>query len=68
MVFKQSVDMVETRFCNRQSSKGNNSKSINARVMVLALCLVYEFQVIGRTWLRHDFVMDKVQREITQKV
>ena len=27
-----------TRFCDRQSSKGNNSKSINARVMVLALC------------------------------
>ena len=28
----------ETRFCDGQSSKGNNSKSINARVMVLALC------------------------------
>ena len=27
-----------TRFCDGQSSKGNNSKSINARVMVLALC------------------------------
>ena len=27
-----------TRFCG-QSSKGNNSKSINARVMVLALCM-----------------------------
>ena len=28
----------QTRFCERQSSKENNSKSINARVMVLALC------------------------------
>ena len=28
-----------TRFCDGQSSKGNNSKSINARVMVLALCI-----------------------------
>ena len=27
-----------TRFCEGQSSKGNNSKSINARVTVLALC------------------------------
>ena len=30
-----------TRFCDRQSCKGNNSKSINARVMVLALCTSY---------------------------
>ena len=28
----------QSRFCDRQNSKGNNSKSINARVMVLALC------------------------------
>ena len=28
-----------TRFCDEHSSKGNNSKSINAKVMVLlALC------------------------------
>ena len=27
-----------TRFCDGQSSKGNNSRSINARVMVFALC------------------------------
>ena len=27
-----------TRFCDGQSSKGNTSKSINALVMVLALC------------------------------
>ena len=33
-----SVDTVETRFCDRQSSKGNNSKSISARVIVFALC------------------------------
>ena len=28
-----------TQFCDGQSSKENNSKSINARVMVLALCM-----------------------------
>ena len=28
------------QFCDGQSSKGNNSKSINARVMVLALCML----------------------------
>ena len=27
-----------TLFCDRQTSKRNKSKSINARVMVLALC------------------------------
>ena len=27
-----------TRFCDGQSSKGNNSKSINEIVMVLAIC------------------------------
>ena len=28
-----------TRFCDVQSSKGNNSKRIKARAMVLALCM-----------------------------
>ena len=28
----------QTQFCNGQHSKENNSESINARVMVLALC------------------------------
>ena len=28
-----------TRFCDEQSSKENNSKNINARLMVLALCM-----------------------------
>ena len=28
-----------TRFCDGKSSKGNNSESINARVMVVALCM-----------------------------
>ena len=28
------------QFCDGQSSNGNNSKSINARVMVLALCML----------------------------
>ena len=27
-----------TRFCDAQSSKGNNSKSITGRVTILALC------------------------------
>ena len=27
-----------TRFCDAQSSKGNNSKSIKGRVTILALC------------------------------
>ena len=65
---------------------GNNSRSINARVMVLALCTsayplmlvdicmkfhdasLYGLKVIDRTRWRHDFVRDKVQREITQKI
>ena len=29
---------MEKRFCEEQGSKGNNSKIINARVTVLALC------------------------------
>ena len=29
----------QTGFCDGQSSKGNNSQSINANVMVLALCI-----------------------------
>ena len=29
---------METRFCEGQSSKGNDSKNIKARVTVLALC------------------------------
>ena len=74
---------METRFCEGQSSKGNNSKNINARVTVLALCTslmlvdicmkfhdasLYGLKVIERTRWRQDFVRDKVQREITQKI
>ena len=33
------TDTIEAQFDDGQSSKGNNSKSINARVMVLALCM-----------------------------
>ena len=34
-----SFQVIErTRFCDGQSSKGYNSKGINARVMVLPLC------------------------------
>ena len=42
---------METRFCEGQSSKENNSKNINARATVLALCTssnvdsyMYEFR------------------------
>ena len=74
---------METRFCEGPSSKGNNSKNINARVMLLhsARCLMlvdicmkfhdaslYGLKVIERTRWRQDFVRDKVQREITQKI
>ena len=76
---------METRFCEGQSSKGNNSKNINARVTVLALCTssnvqlvdicmkfhdasLYGLKVIERTRWTQDFVRDKVQREITQKI
>ena len=74
---------METRFCEGQSSKGNNSKNIKARVTVLASarCLMlvdkcmkfhdaslYGLKVIERTRWRQDFVRDKVQREITQKI
>ena len=33
----QVIEQIE--LCDRQSSKGNNSKSIKARVMVVALCM-----------------------------
>ena len=74
---------METRFCEGQSSKGNNSKNINARVTVLALCIssklvdicikfhdasLYGLKVKERTRWRQDFVRDQVQREITQKI
>ena len=36
-----SFQVIErTLFCDGQSSKGNNSKSVNARVMVLGLCML----------------------------
>ena len=44
------------------------------RLMLIDICMKFQkdslnnFQVIGRTWLRQYFVMDKVPREITQKV
>ena len=33
------IEQTRWRFCEGQSSKGNNSKNINARVTVLALCM-----------------------------
>ena len=74
------ADTTVTKFCDGQSTKGNNSKSINDRVTILALCTsthvgwyLYKvswinlsgFQVIEQT---RFFVMVKVPREITQKV
>ena len=71
---------IDNRFCDGQSSKGNNSKSINDRVTILALCTLthvgwYLYKV---SWIklkqfssyRADtvFAMDKVPRKITQKV
>ena len=44
------------------------------RLMLIDICMkfredsLYGFKVIERTRWRHDFVRDKVQREITQKV
>ena len=44
------------------------------RLMLVDICMkfhdasLYGLKVIGRTRWRHDFVRDKVQREITQKV
>ena len=72
--------VIDNCFCDGQSSKENNSKSINDRVIILAsarqLMLVdtstkfreYSlsgFQVIERT---RFFVMDKVPRIITQQI
>ena len=37
-VIERTRWIMETRFCEGQSSKGNNSKNINARVTVVALC------------------------------
>ena len=35
----KAFQMIETHFGDGRSSMGNNSKSINARVMVIALCM-----------------------------
>ena len=60
-----------TRFCHRncylQSSKGQNSKSIYPRVMVLALFrwLIFVWSFMKISWMvfklqsRHDFVTDR---------
>ena len=56
--------VIDNCFCDGQSSKGNNSKSINYRVTILALCRLMladtcikfreyslsGFQVIEQTW------------------
>ena len=74
---------METRFCEGQSLKGNNSKNKMQelpflhsahRLMLVDICMkfhyasLYGLKVIERTRWRHDFVRDKVQREITQKI
>ena len=65
---------METRFCEGQSSKGNNSKNIMQELLFLhsARCLMlvdicmkfhdaslYGLKVIERTRWRQDFVRDK---------
>ena len=75
--------MMETRFCEAQSSKGNNSKNINEelpvlhsarRLILIDICKkfheasLYGLKVKERTRWRQDFVRDKVQREISQKI
>ena len=72
--------VIDNCFCDGQSSKGNNSKSINDRVTILAFCMSthvgwYLYKV---SWIKLKrfssyrvdkvFVMDKVPRKITQKV
>ena len=61
---------------------GNNSRSINElwflhsarRLMLADICMkfhdasLYGLKVIEQTRWRQDFVRDKVQREITQKI
>ena len=65
---------MKTRFCEGQSSKGNNSKNTARRLMLVDICMkfhdasLYGLKVIERTRWRQDFVRDKVQREITQKI
>ena len=39
VVERTRTDTIETQFDDGRSSMGNNSRSINARVMVLALCI-----------------------------
>ena len=74
---------METRFCEGQSSKGNNSEKYKKqellflhparRLMLVDICMkfhnasLYGLEVIGRTRWRQDFVRDNVQRKITQK-
>ena len=44
------------------------------RLMLVDICIkfhdasLYGLKVIERTWWRQDFVRDRVQREITQKI
>ena len=72
-----------TRFCEGQSSNGNNSKNINQklpffhsarRLMLVDICMkfhdasLYGLKVIEPTRWRQYFVRDKVQREIIQKI
>ena len=74
---------MKTRFCEGQSSKENNSKKkmqelpflhSACRLMLVDIYMkfhdasLYGLKVIERTRWRQDFVRDKVQREITQKI
>ena len=67
---------METRFCEGQSSKGDELPFLHSarRLMLVDICMkfhnasLYGLKVIERTRWRQDFVRDKVQREITQKI
>ena len=72
---KVIADAILSRNCFLKCSKGRNSKSINTRVMVLALCtsprliFIWSFRKIPWTVLKLQSRTSnyKLQRDITQK-
>ena len=49
------------QFCDGQSSKGNNSKRINARVMILALCILIDIMKFHEDSLNGFQVREQTQ-------
>ena len=58
---------METRFCEGQSSKGNNSKNINARVTVLALCMLIDICMKFREDSFRGFQVTERTRFVTDR-